>query len=77
MGWGVLEIIPDDVSRPGILAEITKMIAGANISIRQVIADDPDMVANPRAFIITERPIPGGLLPNVKAVKGVKGVVIY
>lgn len=76
MGWGVLEILPDNVSRPGILADITKMIADAGISIRQVIADDPDMSADPKAFIITERPIPPRLLPKIKEVKGVKGVVI-
>jgi len=76
MGWGVLEILPDNVSRPGILADITKIIADCGISIRQVIADDPDMSETPKAFIITERPIPPRLLPRIKEVKGVKGVVI-
>ena len=76
MGWGVLEILPDNVSRPGILADITKIIAEAGISIRQVIADDPEMNESPKAFIITERPIPPRLLPKIKEVKGVKGVVI-
>jgi predicted regulator of amino acid metabolism with ACT domain len=77
MGWGVLEIIPDNVSAVGILAETTRFIADAGISIRQVIADDPDMHQDPRAFIITERPIPGALLSRIKEVRGVKGVVIY
>lgn len=76
MGWGVLEILPDNVSRPGILADITKMIAESGISIRQVIADDPEMSESPKAFIITERPVPLRLLPKIKEVKGVKGVVI-
>jgi predicted regulator of amino acid metabolism with ACT domain len=77
MGWGVLEIIPEDVSGVGILTDTTRIIAEAGISVRQAIVDDPDMHEDPRAFIITERPIPGTLLPKIKAIKGVKGVVIY
>lgn len=77
MKWGVIEIVPDDVSRPGIIAEVTGIIAKEGISLRQVIADDPDIMGNPRAFIVTERPIPSRLLPNIKAVKGIQGVIIY
>lgn len=77
MGWGVIEIIPEDVSAVGILSETTRMIADAGISVRQTIADDPDMHENPRAFIITERPVPGALVPRIRDINGVKGVVIY
>ena len=77
MGWGVLEIIPEEVSGIGILAGTSRIIADAGISVRQAIVDDPEIHEDPRAFIITERPIPGALLPKIKAVKGVKGVVIY
>ena len=77
MGWGVIEIIPEDVSTVGILAGLSRIIADAGISVRQAIVDDPDMHSDPRAFVITERPIPGALLPKIKEIKGVKGVVIY
>ena len=77
LNWGVIEILPDDVTRPGIMYEVTKIIALAGISIRQTIADDPDLVPEPKAFIVTESPIPGELLPRIKAIKGIKAVVIY
>lgn len=77
MGWGAIEIVPTDASRPGILAGVSTIIAKAGISIRQVIVDDPEVVEAPRAFIITEAPVPTGLLPGIKAVEGVQGVVLY
>lgn len=75
--WGVIEILPDDVNRPGILYEVTKIISLAGINIRQTIADDPDLVPEPKAFVVTETPIPSDLLPKIRAIKGIKGVVIY
>ena len=77
MSWGVLEILPEDVSSPGIIARVTGIIANEDISIRQIIADDPHIHQNPKAFIITERPIPARLLPKIKSVEGVGGVSIY
>lgn len=77
MGWGAIEIVPTDASAPGILSGVSSLIAGEGISIRQVIVDDPEVVDAPRAFIITEAPVPGRLLPEIRAVEGVQGVVIY
>lgn len=77
MGWGAIEIVPTDARRPGILAGVSTIIARASISIRQVVVDDPEVVDEPRGFIITDSPVPAELLPEIKAVKGVQGVVIY
>jgi len=77
MDWGVIEIIPDDPSMPGILAEVSKMIADKNISIRQAIVDDFEFYEEPRLFIVTEKPIPPNLIPKIRNVKGVKAVLIY
>ncbi len=77
MHWGAIEIVPTDAARPGILAGTTSIIAAAGLSIRQVIVDDPEIVEQPRAFIITEGPVPGELLPKIKTVEGVQGVVVY
>jgi predicted regulator of amino acid metabolism with ACT domain len=77
MKWGVLEILPEDVSGAGIISGVTGIIAEEGISIRQVIADDPHIHQDPKAFIVTERPIPTRLLPRIKSVKGVSGVSIY
>lgn len=76
LGWGVLEIVPTDASQPGILAGVTAVIADNGISVRQAIVDDPEMIEEPRLFIVTEGSIPSRILPEIQAVEGVQEVVI-
>lgn len=77
MNWGVIEIIPEDPSMPGILADVATIIANDNISIRQAIVDDFELSEEPRLFIVAERQIPGKLIPLIRQAKGVKIVLIY
>ena len=77
MNWGVIEIIPEDPSMPGILAEISSIIASNKISIRQSIVNDFELTEEPRLFIITEKAIPGSLIPIIRQAAGVKAVLIY
>ncbi len=77
MNWGVLEIVPENVNQPGIISQVTGILAKKDISIRQVIADDPDVAEQPKAFIVTESQIPGKLLQQIKDVPGVSSVAIY
>jgi len=77
MKWGVIEIIPEDASMPGILADVARIIAGENISIRQAIVDDYMLSQEPRLYIITERPLKGKMIEKIRKAKGVKGVVTY
>jgi len=77
MGWGAIEIVPMNASKPGILAGVAAIIAQAGISIRQVIMDDPEIVDDPHGFIVTEAPVPERLLPQIKQVDGVKSVVLH
>jgi hypothetical protein len=77
MKWGVIEIIPEDPSMPGILADVATIIANNNISIRQAIVDDFEFYEEPRLFIVTEKQIPGTLIPKIREAKGVKAVLIY
>ncbi len=76
LGWGVLEIVPTDASQPGILASVASLIADAGVSIRQAIVDDPELTQAPRLYVITERPVPAELLPEIQAQAGVHEVVI-
>ena len=77
MKWGVIEIIPQDPSMPGILAAVATIIANNKISIRQAIVDDFEFTEEPRLFIITEEQIPGTLLTDIRNAKGVRAVLIY
>ena len=77
MNWGVIEIIPNDPSQPGILANVAKVVSDAKISIRQAIVDDFEITDEPRLFIVTEKQLPGSLIPKIRNIDGVKAVVIY
>jgi len=74
--WGVLEIIPTDPSKSGILANVAKIISEENISIRQAIVDDFELSDEPRLYIITEQNVPSNIIPKIKNVKGIKSIII-
>lgn len=75
--WGVLEIVPSDAHRPGILAHVARIIAERGISIRQAIVDDPELSDEPRLWVVTETPIPLEVVGEIKNAVGVKSVTIY
>jgi predicted regulator of amino acid metabolism with ACT domain len=77
LNWGVIEIVPENASRPGILAGVSSLIARERISIRQAVVDDPDFSDEPKLFIVTEKNVPATLLPEIQQVEGVKSVTIY
>jgi predicted regulator of amino acid metabolism with ACT domain len=61
----------------GILAGAAQAIARRGISIRQAVADDPDLHPEPKLTIITEKPIPGDIIPELLRIEGVNKVVVY
>lgn len=77
LNWGVIEILPDNASKPGILSGVSQLIAREQISIRQAIVDDPDFSDEPKLFIITEKAVPAHLLQEMQQVDGVRSVTIY
>jgi len=77
LGWGVIEIVPDNASRPGILAGVSNVISQENISIRQAVVDDPYFSEEPKLFIVTEKAVPSTLIPTIQRVPGVKSVTIF
>jgi len=77
MGWGTIEIIPEDPTMTGILARVSTIISDEGISIRQAITEDPDLAEEATLTIICEEEIPAGLIPKIRKAKGVGQVVIY
>ncbi len=77
MRWGVVEIIPTDASMPGILADVSKIIAKEGISIRQANVDDYVIEEEPKLFIVTEKNLPPKLIEKLRRAKGVKAVTVY
>jgi hypothetical protein len=77
LGLGVIEIIPQDASKPGIISDVTGIISDAGISIRQAITDDPYISENARMTIITDSKISGDLIEKLRSIKYVESVVVY
>lgn len=76
MKWGVIEIVPSDAHAPGILAHVAGIVTRRGISIRQAIVDDPDLVEEPRLYVITESPVPMEAIEEIRGGAGIKSVVI-
>lgn len=77
LGCGVIEVIPEDAGRPGILAGVSGLIARAGMNIRQAIVEDPDFMDEPRLFVVTDQRVHGDLIPQLQDVPGVRGVTVY
>jgi predicted regulator of amino acid metabolism with ACT domain len=76
MGYGVVTIYVDSPETPGILSEVTSMIAGYGIAIRQVLAEDVAIYQEPCLKVITQDPLPGKVIETLADIKGVRKVII-
>jgi len=75
LGYPVLEVFADSMET-GIVANITGIIARNNISIRYVLAEDPEISVLSKLTLITNEKIPGALVDEFLAVKGVRKIVV-
>ena len=75
-GFGVV-IITADPKTVGIIAKASTLIANEGISIRQILAEDPELFPQPKLTIVTEREVPSKLIPKFARIPGVRGVTIY
>ncbi len=76
MGFGVIQIIPENATKSGIIAGVISVISENDISIKEVITDDPDMIENPKAIIVTAVPLSGEIINKIKGINGVRGIVV-
>ncbi len=76
MGWGAMEVIVSDPSKPGILAEITSIISAEGIIIRQAFVDDPELVEEPKLHVVTQSKIPGEIIQKLMELNNIKKIVI-
>ncbi|MBM5806062.1 MAG: amino acid-binding protein [Candidatus Verstraetearchaeota archaeon] len=73
LGYGVVEVRarPDAV---GVIAKATSYIADAGVSIRQILAEDPDFNPDPKLLIITEKQVPGEVVSKLLTIPTVTKV---
>ena len=74
LGYGAIELTVKDPSSKGIIAGVAKIIADANVSIRQITTSDP-MFSNVMT-VVTEKPIPRELIDRILALPGAEKVII-
>jgi predicted regulator of amino acid metabolism with ACT domain len=74
LGYGAIELTVKDPSLKGIIAGVAKIIADADVSIRQITTSDP-MFSNVMT-VVTEKPIPRELIDRILALPGVEKVII-
>jgi hypothetical protein len=76
LGYMVIEIYADP-SSIGILASASSIISGEGISIRQAVADDPDLIPEPKLTIVADREVSGVALEKILKIAGVKKLTAY
>ncbi len=62
----VLTVGVRDAEEAGIVASVTGAIADAGISIRQTISEDPEFTDEAVLYVITDEPLPGELLNEIR-----------
>ncbi len=75
LGYGVLEVYAES-HKVGIVAGITSILAREGISIRYILAEDPELSVEPKLIVVTETKIPGKLVDEFLKVDGVQKIVI-
>lgn len=76
LGYRVIEIYanPHEV---GIVTEASALISREGISIRQAVADDPDLSPEPKLTFVVEREPSGDTLQKMLKIPGVTKVATY
>jgi predicted regulator of amino acid metabolism with ACT domain len=76
LGYSVIEIYADSHS-VGIVAQAATLIAQENISIRQAVADDPDLTPEPKLTLVVEKEPSGAILQKMLKIPGVTKISTY
>ncbi len=75
LGFGVLEVYAES-HKVGIVAGITSILAREGISIRFILAEDPELSVESKLTVVTDTKIPGRLVDEFLKVDGVQKIVI-
>jgi len=75
IGCSTIEIIPTDSQIPGILAEVTKTIFDAGVSVKQAVIDESSDTGS-RLIVVIAGQLPASFIPRVKMCKGVDSVIL-
>ncbi|UCD96974.1 MAG: hypothetical protein JSV35_02685, partial [Candidatus Bathyarchaeota archaeon] len=74
---GVIIFIPLDPHATDIIANVTKKISQTGLSIRQALAEDPDLSTQAKLTIIVDGEIPPELISEIRKLEGTRSVTVY
>ncbi len=70
----VLTVAVRDAEESGIVASVTGEIATHDITIRQVISEDPEFTDEPRLYVIIDEELPGDLINDIRELAFVRRI---
>jgi predicted regulator of amino acid metabolism with ACT domain len=76
LGFYIVEIRADPTAA-GIIARAAEIIARENISIRQAVAEDPELFPEPKLILVLEKPLSGEGLNELLKIPKIKSVTAY
>ncbi len=76
LGYTTIDIEPDNCRTPGILADITRVISDAGLSVRQAVVANRDNDEDQHLLIVLEGNVPPELIYMVRNCHGVKTVAL-
>ncbi len=74
---GVIVFVPENASQTGIIANVTKKVSEKGLSIRQALAEDPSVSAQPKLTLIIEGEIPPELIGEIRRLPGTRSITVY
>lgn len=72
----VLTVAVNDADQPGIVAGVTGVLADADISIRQLITEDPEFTDEPRLHVVLGESLPGEVITELSELSFVRSIEI-
>jgi len=72
----VLTVSVHAADQPGIVAEVSGLLADRGLSIRQIISEDPEFTDEPKLHVIIDGAVPGDLLNELTALSYVRAVEV-
>jgi predicted regulator of amino acid metabolism with ACT domain len=66
LGLGVIKVFVKNARTTGVIYKVTKIVDEHKVSIRQLIAEDPELGYEPSLIFVLEKELPDGLVSKIK-----------
>ncbi len=76
LGCSAIEIVPEDDTRPGLLAGIMNIVSADGLNVRQAVVSGESDLDVSHLIVVVDGEIPGNVLAAVRSVPGVSRVIL-